>query len=397
MILPTKFENERIMFTIDYGDMLPWGSVVELAKITVEVSSGNDPYPQRVFSQIWDIEGTIVTYQVRRGVPGVIYRLLTAVLVAGNWIYKEVRLAIAPDHGDVGSLYPLTRILTTHPYIQYYDTPLVSFLSAAGGELRTILHFGDISPDKMGAQLASMGGEIKDPPNGIFKDSAASTLIARGGELKLPRAHRMSPDAIENALIANGGELLIPPSGTMESDSVDGALVATGGELLSGWAVSALYELPYENPGWSGYNFRLRIPAADMPAGTKVRLTLRGASSEGFKVTTAHFGRAATSGDLYDFASAPTQVKFGGANSVTIAATAAVVTDEITMTITGTNDYLLAVYCNDGNNDVMPYGGSFGGQAYYRGAGNQSSTTNVSGYTNWGGVAALVEKIEIYP
>lgn len=301
-----------------------------------------------------------------------------------------------PSYEAVPIASPSELWLTSKPYPQYCPDQLKSTLTVTGGELRTVLHFGDISPDKLIAQLASTGGEIKDPPNGIFKDGAASTLIARGGELKLPRAQRMAPDAIENALIANGGELLIPPSGTMESDSVDGALVATGGELLSGWAVSALYELPYENPGWSGVNFRLRIPAADMPAGTKVRLTLRGASSEGFKVTTAHFGRAATSGDPYDFASAPTQVKFGGANSVTIAATAAIVTDEITMTITGTNDYLLAVYCNDGNNDVMPYGGSFGGQAYYRAASNQSSTTNVSGYTNWGGVAALVEKIEIY-
>lgn len=291
---------------------------------------------------------------------------------------------------------PPEAYLTSNPYPQYYSDQLDSVLTVTGGELRTVLHFGDISPDKLVAQLASTGGEIKDPPNGIFKDGASSTLIARGGELKLPRAQRMAPDAIENALIANGGELLIPPSGTVESDSVDGALVATGGELSSGWIVSALYELTYENHGSSGINFRLRIPAADMPAGTKVRLTLRGASSGGFKVTTAHFGRAATSGDPYDFASAPTQVKFGGANSVTIAATTAVVTDEITMTITGTNDYLLAVYCNDGNNNVMPYGGSFGGQVYYRVASNQSSATNVSGYTNWGGLVTLVEKIEIY-
>ena len=87
MILPAKLVNERLMFLIDYGDELPWGSIITRAKITVTVSSGEDPTPQKVFSQVWDIDGTIVTYQVRNGLPGVVYDLNTAVQVSGEWLH----------------------------------------------------------------------------------------------------------------------------------------------------------------------------------------------------------------------------------------------------------------------------------------------------------------------
>lgn len=230
MILPTKFENERIMFTIDYGDMLPWGSVVELAKITVEVSSGNDPYPQRVFSQTWDIEGTIVTYQVRRGIPGVIYRLLTAVLVAGDWVYREVKLAIVPDHGDVGSLYPLTRIFTSLLYVQLIVEETIQTVFPTDGLLIRLLYDSAMQPDNVNQSLIPIDGDLFEVPPPEFVDDINQNLIPSNGDLKVPPLGELQ-DNVEPTLIPTGGELKVPPTGTIQAENVAVWFGPTGGEL----------------------------------------------------------------------------------------------------------------------------------------------------------------------
>ena len=153
MILPAKFEHERIMFVIDYGDIIPWGSVIDRAKITVEVSSGDDPHPQRVFSQVWSVDGSIVTYQVRNGVVGVIYNLMTGVQIDGEWIYKQIKLAIVPDQVDVGSLYPLTRFFTSLPYYQYTDDSLEIGLTFDDAFTRGIFQSYTVPPESIDLAL----------------------------------------------------------------------------------------------------------------------------------------------------------------------------------------------------------------------------------------------------
>ena len=63
------------------------GSVIDAATILVEVSSGADSNPYNVFSQILDVDETKVTFQVRAGLPGVIYKLICGVRVSGDWTY----------------------------------------------------------------------------------------------------------------------------------------------------------------------------------------------------------------------------------------------------------------------------------------------------------------------
>lgn len=232
MILPTKFENERIMFTIDYGDMLPWGSVVELAKITVEVSSGDDPVPQRVFSQTWDIDGTIVTYQVRRGVPGVIYRLLTAVMVAGDWVYKEVKLAVIPDHGDVGSLYPLTRVFTSLPYVQQLVDSVEHSINPIQGYIVQLLFESNSQPSNVDQLLEVIGGDLKDPPLGDAEDLLDQLLEASSGVLTNPISGRVV-DTLDLVLTSDTGTLKIPPIGEQAPDEINDALSCDAGTIVT--------------------------------------------------------------------------------------------------------------------------------------------------------------------
>ena len=161
MILPAKLVNERLMFVIDYGDKLPWGSVITLAKITVDVSSGTDPSPQRVFSQTWDIDGTKVTYQVRQGLPGVIYNLNTAVHVAGEWLHMTMKLAVMPDSGDVGALYPLTRIFTSLPYYQYIQDGLDFDVAFVDAFTQGIFVAYTVPAESLDIDLAFVSGETR--------------------------------------------------------------------------------------------------------------------------------------------------------------------------------------------------------------------------------------------
>lgn len=234
MILPAKLVNERLMFLIDYGDKLPWGSVVTGAKIEVTVSSGEDTTPQKVFSQVWDIDGTIVTYQVRNGLPGVVYDLNTAVQVSGEWLYMTVKLAVLPDSGDVGALYPLTRVFTSLPYVQLMTDEISQSLEPTSGVLVQVLYESDLQPDNVDISMTPNGGELIPPATGKFLDEVTlSAATPTDGDLFTPPPAIADPGACVSdvALEPSTGILAIPPLGNIQIEEIDLVLVPTGGTL----------------------------------------------------------------------------------------------------------------------------------------------------------------------
>lgn len=232
MILPAKLVNERLMFLIDYGDKLPWGSVITRAKITVTVSSGEDTTPQKVFSQVWDIDGTIVTYQVRNGLPGVVYDLNTAVQVSGEWLYMTVKLAVLPDSGDVGALYPLTRVFTSLPYVQLIVEETTQTVFPTDGLLIRLLYDSVVQPDNVNQSLIPTNGDLFEVPPPEFVDAINQNLIPSNGDLKDPPLSELQDDNVEPTLIPTGGQLKIPPLGNV-FDQVNQGVLPTGGDLYS--------------------------------------------------------------------------------------------------------------------------------------------------------------------
>lgn len=229
MILPSKFVSERIMFTVDFGDRLPWGSVVTLAKIIVEVFSGVDTVPQRVFSQVYSIDGTKVTFQVKAGLAGVIYNLITAVQVATKWYYFEMKLAVLPDSANLAPLYPLTRVFTSLPYVQFTKDEVVPSVFPTGGLLLVVLYKHPMQPDNVNTSLIPTGGDLFVKPVPPFIDKVDTSLLPTNGALLIPPIGNFF-DKVNTSIVPTNGALFLPPLGTF-IDKTNTSLVPTNGAL----------------------------------------------------------------------------------------------------------------------------------------------------------------------
>ena len=91
--------------------------------------------------------------------------------------------------------------------------------------------------------------------------------------------------------------------------------------------------------GWSGYTIRTVIGSSYLGgSATKLRLTFRG-SGGGSVTTKCYVQEAAASGDVYDYSGTPVQVLFSGAaNFASIAAGVELVSDEVTISLSGTKN-----------------------------------------------------------
>ncbi len=149
---------------------------------------------------------------------------------------------------------------------------------------------------------------------------------------------------------------------------------------------------------WDGYTHRLRV-SKDLLSGVtaSIRLTYKAhPEGSGASTTAVYVGVASDSGDAYDFDGAPVEVTFSGLSGFSIAAGSTVISDEITLSLDGTRDILIAGQTASG----QP--GSFAGlfinelkwSAWYKAAAD-AATENASGYTlNLVNVVGVV-KIEV--
>lgn len=151
--------------------------------------------------------------------------------------------------------------------------------------------------------------------------------------------------------------------------------------------------LSANSTGWGSYTIRQIIPASRLAAsGSKVKLTLTGASTISTVLTGVWIGEQAASGDAYDFAATPTPVLFSGAAGVTIAANATVTSDEVTFALDETKTYVVSFQLT--STEVRGTTGP-SGTSYYKSGASDGATVNATGYTAYT-VYLILSKIEAY-
>lgn len=97
-ILPSKLISERVTVSFDFLPLLLWGELISTATIVVSVTSGYDERPQYLLYSSADINGSTVSHQVWRGLPGVVYNLACNAAGSSGTVYTlNALIAILPD------------------------------------------------------------------------------------------------------------------------------------------------------------------------------------------------------------------------------------------------------------------------------------------------------------
>lgn len=167
------------------------------------------------------------------------------------------------------------------------------------------------------------------------------------------------------------------------------------GAAPTGWVEVASFSPATVSDGWSGYTFRQPVKDSDLSGATKLRVTLRCATGKSLNISSAYLGNK---GGLfaYSFASTPVQVFFGGSPSLSVSGLVDTVSDEVNLTVSGT-EVILSLYFN--TTTSLPYNVSGGlGESPYFGyykLGDDASTVAATGYDSLTGSALLV-KVEKY-
>ena len=140
---------------------------------------------------------------------------------------------------------------------------------------------------------------------------------------------------------------------------------------------------------WADYaagtnrNSRIVLAAVDIANGsgnyTKIKIVLRAHSSNQTDIGGAGIGLKKASSDAFDYEASPTNITFGSSETVNISAGGTATSDEITFTLDPTDDYLVGVYCSDGDMQYLEGGV---GDAYSKDTVgfDESVTENVTGY-----------------
>ena len=158
--------------------------------------------------------------------------------------------------------------------------------------------------------------------------------------------------------------------------------------------------LTLNSSGWTGSTGveRVQASAMSLPSGaiTQVRLTLKAGSSDAFTLTKGYVSHRAGSGDAYDSAATPVQLKFAGSNSKVISAGTEEVSDWADFSYDKTSDFLFSFYSNGASGDMVSYDtGITGVTDYEYSSGDQAATVNrTTGYSENDGVLVLITKIE---
>ena len=86
--------------------------------------------------------------------------MICGVRVSGDWTYFDLKLAISPDQGDVGAVYPMTRIFTSALYPIYTEEFVSYNPELIGGELRGILVIAECQESFSSYEPALVGGYL---------------------------------------------------------------------------------------------------------------------------------------------------------------------------------------------------------------------------------------------
>lgn len=125
-----------------------------------------------------------------------------------------------------------------------------------------------------------------------------------------------------------------------------------------------------------------------------VRVSFEAPTSETFVVTGAYIGLQALSGDSYDFATTPTQLKFGGSTSFSLPASQTIVSDVADFSLP--NGYGLIVSFQQTSNFVRYSNPGLSGHSYAFKVALDASTVDATGYSIFSPNTISVTRIEAY-
>lgn len=125
-VIPSKTVPEVITLTFEFVDQITYGQVLINPVITIEVLSGSDSLTSLMHIGSPVIDGTTIVQQIGQGLPGVVYKIICTVGVAGGYVYTTFKvLAVLSDIGagfGVGrGLYITGDLPDTFAYVAYYE------------------------------------------------------------------------------------------------------------------------------------------------------------------------------------------------------------------------------------------------------------------------------------
>lgn len=157
------------------------------------------------------------------------------------------------------------------------------------------------------------------------------------------------------------------------------------------WADASSWVPNASNSTWGGYTARMRLASSLFPALSKLRLQFQCRDAL-ITVADVFVGKAATTGDSYDYDTTPTRVLTLGANGFTLQSTQSVVTDAVNLSLAAADDLLISVYYTTATQVAVPAANPTGWTTWYKNA-NDAATVNATGYTSFGSPVS-VSKVE---
>ena len=118
-----------------------------------------------------------------------------------------------------------------------------------------------------------------------------------------------------------------------------------GGGGGGAYATAVSWAPALTSGGWSGYTLRIRLQAAYLLAGSKVRLTVD-STGQPLNMEAMYCQVRNMAGDLYDFETTPIPVTFGGSGTISTGSGSVYVSDDIPLVQNATKDLIISAYFN---------------------------------------------------
>lgn len=166
-----------------------------------------------------------------------------------------------------------------------------------------------------------------------------------------------------------------------------------GGGGGGGWVTATSWTPDKNDSGWGGFTLRVRIAAAQMLAGSKMRITLENGSNP-ISMAACYIQTRNMSGDLYDFSTTPIQVLYGGSGTVVSGSGGTFLSDDIMLSQDASSDIIIACYFNASTN-LRGKDGVTGWSYFYK-AGDDSTTVDASGYSGPFATAVMFPLVEVF-
>lgn len=156
------------------------------------------------------------------------------------------------------------------------------------------------------------------------------------------------------------------------------------------------------NNGWSGYTIRLAIPGCYLPTGSKISIQFitNPGTSTTFAITGCWVGNSSVSGQGYpiNFSGTPTQVTFGGSNTISVTGGKGIFSDTITFSTVVNTPIVISFQVTSGDAATPSSTSTDAGiQGYNIANATDGSNPTTSGYTKQtGAVSYFIKRVLVF-